>query len=110
LVPAEVARRLPEVVSRSLEEMRLVKIPVKKLEDLVGHVSGWLMRRMEEEPAEEIERALCEHCYLAVIAGHINMALRNPREAAKGEVVKVKMEVEHRVVDGHAFRFGAGVG
>jgi hypothetical protein len=110
LVPAEAARRLPEGVSRSLEAMRLVRISVEKLEELVGRFSGWLLRRMEEEPAERIEQAFCEHCYLAVMPGHINMVLRNPRESAEGEVVKVKLAVEHRVVDGRGFRFGAGAG
>jgi hypothetical protein len=98
------------VVSRSLEEMRLVKIPVGKLEELVGRFSGWLWRRMEEEPAERIEQAFCEHCYLAVMPGHINLVLRNPRESTKGEVVKVKLEVEQREVDGRRFRFGGRAG
>ena len=110
LVPAEAARRLPEMVSRSLRDMQLVKIPVEKLEELVGRFFGWLLRRMAEEPAAEIEQAFCEHCYLAVMPGHINLVLRNPREVDQGEVVKVKLEVEHRVVDGRPFRFGVGVG
>ena len=109
-VPVEFARRLPEVVSRSLADMHLVTIPVVRLEELVGRFSGWLWRRMEEEPAERIEQAFCEHCYLAVMPGHINLVLRNPRESTKGEVVKVKLKVEHRVVDGRGFRFGAGAG
>jgi hypothetical protein len=34
--------------------------------------------------------------------------LRNPRESDGGEVVKVRMVVEHReVVDGRGFGFGA---
>jgi hypothetical protein len=107
MVPAEAARRLPEVVSRSLREMRLVKIPVEKLEELVGRFFGWLLRRMAEAPAAEIEQAFCELCYLAVMPGHISLVLRNPRESAEGEVVKVTLEVEHRVVDGGRFRFGA---
>ena len=109
-VPAEAARRLPEMVSRSLRDMQLVKIPVEKLEELVGRFFGWLLRRMAEAPAAEIEQAFCEHCYLAVMPGHINLVLRNPREVDQGEVVKVKLEVEHRVVDGRPFRFGVGVG
>jgi hypothetical protein len=86
----------------------LVTIPVVRLEELVERVFGWLWRRMEEEPAEVIERAFRERCYLAVMPGHINLALRNGREAAMGEVVKVKLQVEHAVVDGRRFRFGAG--
>ena len=90
-VPVEFARRLPEVVSRSLADMHLVTIPVVRLEELVGRFSGWLWRRMEEEPAERIEQAFCEHCYLAVMKGHISLVLRNPRESAEGEVMKVKL-------------------
>ena len=109
-VPVEFARRLPEVVSRSLADMHLVTIPVVRLEELVGRFSGWLLSRMAQEPVGEIELAFCEHCYLAVMKGHISLVLRNPRESAMGEVVKVTLAVEHRVVDGRPFRFGAGAG
>jgi hypothetical protein len=108
LVPAEAARRMPEVVSGSLADMRLVTIPVARLVELVERVTLWLWRRMAQEPAEEVEQAFCEHCYLAVMPGHISLALRNPRESAGVEVVRVKLAVEHRVVDGRGFRFGAG--
>ena len=108
LVPAEAARRLPEVVARSLGEMGLVRIPVAKLEELVERVSRWLTTRMVEESAQEIEQAFRERCYLAAVPGHISLVLRNPRESDGGEVVKVRMVVEHReVVDGRGFGFGA---
>ena len=91
LVPAEAARRMPEVVSRSLGEMRLVRIPVKRLEELVRRVSRSLEGRLAGMTAQEIEQAFRERCYLAATPGHINMVLRNPRESAEGEVMKVKL-------------------
>jgi hypothetical protein len=109
-LPAEVARRLPDLVSRSLADMQLVTIPVAKLVELVERASGWFSSRMQDEPAEMIERAFSEHCYLAVIPGQINLVLRNPRETDMAEAVKVKLQVDHVVVDGRRVRFGSGKG
>ena len=113
-VPAEVVRRMPEQVADSLRQMRLVRIPVGKLEELVEQWTTKFTSRMEEAPMEEIERAFSEHCYLAVMPGHINVAMRNPREPVWGrrgeETVKVKMEVEQAFVEGRTIRFGTGAG
>ena len=110
-LPAEVARRFPGLVSQSLADMDLVTIPVSKLEELVKRASGWFWARMQAEPREMIEHVFSEHCYLAVMKDHINMALRNPgpTDRIMAEAVKVKMRVDHAVMDGRPFRFGKHV-
>jgi hypothetical protein len=103
---------MPEETSQSLAEMDLVKISVEKLVELVDDWTTKFRSKMGEEPGEVIERAFSEHCYLAVMRGHINVALRNPNPAAGmwARAVKVKMRVDQAVVEGRTFRFGSGTG
>ena len=101
---ADLVRRETELVSWTLADMQLVTISAAELLELVERDLDWF--KGGPWPV-----AFSERCYLAVMKGHINLALRNPKPGelsdqllARG--VRINIPVDHAVTPGKRYQFG----